>query len=224
MCGTCCCDCTAQRDNEGVVTVTTTLIRNATIWDGTGAAAFVGDLLVEGNRIRSVSAAGARTAPGADVQIDARGRFLMPGMTEGHAHLSFDGVTATEDLIRPPPEEHTLIAARVARDAARPRLHQRLQRREREAAARRGGAQRDRGRRSCRARACAPAGPEITVTGGLGDEQPAAHGARQLRHGRRRARRDARAGAPLHAARASTTSSSTSPATTSTRAPGRARR
>jgi len=94
--------------------VRTILIRNATIWDGTGAAAFGGDLLVQGNRISSVTAGGMRPAARADVEIDASGRFLMPGMTEGHAHLSFDGVTATEDLITPPPEEHTLLTARVA--------------------------------------------------------------------------------------------------------------
>jgi imidazolonepropionase-like amidohydrolase len=93
----------------------TTLISNATIWDGTGAAPFVGCLLVAGNRIKSVVAGGAPAAAAADVTIDATGRFLMPGMTEGHAHLSFDAVTATEDLITPPPEEHTLLTARVAR-------------------------------------------------------------------------------------------------------------
>lgn len=93
----------------------TTLISNATIWDGTGATPFVGYLLVAGNRIKSVEAGGAPADAVADVTIDATGRFLMPGMTEGHAHLSFDGVTATEDLITPPPEEHTLLTARVAR-------------------------------------------------------------------------------------------------------------
>ena len=41
--------------------------------------------------------------------------FLMPGMVEGHAHLSFESVTSTEDLITPPPEEHTLLTARVAK-------------------------------------------------------------------------------------------------------------
>src|SRR3546814_12866345 len=41
--------------------------------------------------------------------------FLMPGMTEGHAHLSFEAVTATEDLITPSPEAHTLLPARVAK-------------------------------------------------------------------------------------------------------------
>ncbi|HQY69786.1 MAG TPA: amidohydrolase family protein [Pseudomonadales bacterium] len=93
----------------------TTLIRNATIWDGSGARAFAGDLLIEGNRIRSVTPGDAEAGARADVQIDAAGRFLMPGMTEGHAHLSFDGVTCTENLITPPPEEHTLLTARVAK-------------------------------------------------------------------------------------------------------------
>lgn len=93
----------------------TTLIRNATIWDGSGARAFAGDLLIEGNRIRCVTPGDAEAGARADVQIDAAGRFLMPGMTEGHAHLSFDGVTCTENLITPPPEEHTLLTARVAK-------------------------------------------------------------------------------------------------------------
>lgn len=93
----------------------TILISNASIWDGTGREAFTGDLLVEGNRIKSVSPAGARSDIKADVTIDGTGKFLMPGMTEGHAHLSFDAVTATEDLIQPPPEEHTLLTARVAK-------------------------------------------------------------------------------------------------------------
>jgi len=91
------------------------LITNATIFDGTGGKPFVGDLLVEGNRIQSVTPGGLKSATAADVNIDGTGKFLMPGMTEGHAHLSFDGVTATEDLMTPPPEEHTLLTARVAK-------------------------------------------------------------------------------------------------------------
>ncbi len=91
-----------------------TIIQGAMIWDATGAAPFEGDVLVEGSRIRSVGkGAGKLSTEGCQV-IQARGKFLMPGMTEGHAHLSFDNVTATEDLITPPPEEHTLLTARVA--------------------------------------------------------------------------------------------------------------
>lgn len=92
----------------------TTLITHATIFDGTGAAPFPGQLLIEGNRIAAVMPAAA-TPVTADVTINAGGRFLMPGMTEGHAHLSFDAFTCTEDLIKPPPEEHAFLTARVAK-------------------------------------------------------------------------------------------------------------
>ena len=90
------------------------LIRGARIFDATGADPFNGDVLIEGDRIKRVShASGQIAADGCEV-INANGLFLMPGMTEGHAHLSFDNVTATADLITPPPEEHTLLTARVA--------------------------------------------------------------------------------------------------------------
>lgn len=90
------------------------LIRNANIWDASGAAPFAGDLLIEGDKIQTVSrGANSLPAEGCEV-IDASGMFLMPGMTEGHGHLSFDNVTQTADLITPPPEEHVLLTARVA--------------------------------------------------------------------------------------------------------------
>lgn len=94
--------------------MTTTLITNANIFDGTGADPFVGDLLIEDNVIKAVTPAGQQTNANADMTIDAAGRFLMPGMTEGHAHLSFDAFTCTEDLMSPPPEEHAFLTARVA--------------------------------------------------------------------------------------------------------------
>ncbi len=92
-----------------------TLIRRAKIWDASGAEPFEGDLLVVDERIQAVSrTVGQISEEGCQV-IDAAGKFLMPGMTEGHGHLSFDNVTTTEDLITPPPEEHTLLTARVAK-------------------------------------------------------------------------------------------------------------
>ena len=96
-----------------------TLIRNATIFDATGASPFRGDLLVEANRIAAVAAAGTRDLTrelaADDRAIDATGLFCMPGMTEGHTHLSFEGVTATEDLITPSPEQQVFAAARGAK-------------------------------------------------------------------------------------------------------------
>lgn len=90
------------------------LIRGATVFDATGADPFTGDVLIEGERIRRVfHGSGRAPAEGCEI-IEANGLFLMPGMTEGHAHLSFDNVTCTADLITPSPEEHTLLTARVA--------------------------------------------------------------------------------------------------------------
>ena len=93
-----------------------TLIAGAKIFDATG------DKPVRGGRARrgrSNSCGGpyawAKSPRPAARSIDGKGMFLMPGMTEGHAHLSFETVTSTEDLITPPPEEHTLLTARVAK-------------------------------------------------------------------------------------------------------------
>lgn len=91
------------------------LISGARVWDASGAPPYTGDVLIEGNRIAAVSAGpGPLPTTGCQV-IEGRGMTLMPGMTESHAHLSFEAVTSTEDLITPPPEEHTLLTARVAK-------------------------------------------------------------------------------------------------------------
>lgn len=89
-----------------------TLITNALVFDGTGSEPVAGSVLVEGNVIASVCKADAGQA---DTVIDAGGGFLMPGMVEGHAHLSFENVTATEDLITPTAETQAFMAARGAR-------------------------------------------------------------------------------------------------------------
>lgn len=91
------------------------LIVGARIWDASGSPPFEGDVLVEGNRVRAVSRVSGQLAQAGCQVIDAKGLTLMPGLVEGHAHLSFESVTATEDLIAPPPEEHTLLTARVAK-------------------------------------------------------------------------------------------------------------
>ncbi len=92
-----------------------TVIANATIWDGTGAKPTVGDVYIEGNRISAITPVGAQPRGVNDQVLDGTGKFLMPGMTEGHTHLSFENVTATEDLIKPTPEEQVFTAARGAK-------------------------------------------------------------------------------------------------------------
>lgn len=90
------------------------LIANATIFDATGAKPFTGDLLVDGNSIAAVTPGGGTQAEAGTI-IDATGKFLIPGMTEGHGHLSFENATATEHLITPTPEEQVFTAARGAK-------------------------------------------------------------------------------------------------------------
>jgi imidazolonepropionase-like amidohydrolase len=95
--------------------VTRTLFSNIRILDGSGAAPFPGRVLIEGNRIVSVTRS-ATGAPVADAHvIDAAGATLMPGLIESHAHLSFTDIVAGPDLGLIPPEEHTLRTARYAR-------------------------------------------------------------------------------------------------------------
>ena len=95
--------------------MTRVLIANANIWDATGGKPYTGDVLIEGNHIQSVTKGGGQSRGVSDRVLDGTGLFLMPGMVEGHAHLSFEAVTATEDLITPSPEEHVFTTARGAK-------------------------------------------------------------------------------------------------------------
>ena len=147
------------------------LFRNVRIWDGINDDAYAGEVLVDGNRIRTV-ARGANQISGENAAetIDGEGQFLMPGMVEGHCHLSFVGPARNQDLGEIPPEEHLL---RTCRNATLILNH---------------------GFTSCYSAASAKmrldvvvrqeiedgylagpryraAGPEITTTGGLGDER-----------------------------------------------------
>ena len=71
----------------------TTVIRNGTLIDGSGSPAVENEaVVIQGNRITSVG----RIPPGLNLEdkesvriIDATGRWIMPGLIDGHCHLSF---------------------------------------------------------------------------------------------------------------------------------------
>ena len=147
------------------------LFRNVTIWDGIGDAPYPGEVVVEGNRIRAVARGRNQIASERAAEIiDGQGMTLIPGLVEGHCHLSFVGVNQNKDLGEIPVEEHLL---RTCRNATLILNH---------------------GFTSCYSAASAKlrldvvvkdeienghlagpryrtAGPEITVTAGLGDER-----------------------------------------------------
>jgi imidazolonepropionase-like amidohydrolase len=64
-----------------------TLIANTSIFDGSGAAPYPGDVMVEGPRIAAVQPGGGLPRDGARV-IDGGGATLMPGLVEPHGHVS----------------------------------------------------------------------------------------------------------------------------------------
>ena len=65
-----------------------TLIRNALVFDGTGADPRVEDLAIAGGRI--AARAPALDADRADQVIDAAGQWLMPGLLDIHTHLDLE--------------------------------------------------------------------------------------------------------------------------------------
>jgi imidazolonepropionase-like amidohydrolase len=148
------------------------LFRSANVWDGSGAPSFPADVLVEGTRIKTIARAPHRLATEGAIVIEARGRTLMPGLVEGHAHISFGGAVNDSDLGNIPPEEHVLLTVRNAKtlldhgftsaySAATSKLRLDVVIRNAVNAGEFPGP---------RIRA---ASPEITVTGGLGDERKA---------------------------------------------------
>jgi imidazolonepropionase-like amidohydrolase len=92
------------------------LFTNVRVLDGSGEFPFLGEVLVDGERIRHVGR-GLRTAISGLGQtvIDGRGATLMPGLCDAHAHFSWNDQWSLEAIQRMPPEEHTLHAMDVAK-------------------------------------------------------------------------------------------------------------
>lgn len=72
------------------------LIRGARVFDGTGATAVVGDVLVEGDRIVAVGP--EVSAPRGARVVDARGLTLIPGLHDLHTHLRSPAFNGPDDL------------------------------------------------------------------------------------------------------------------------------
>ena len=96
--------------------MTATLISNVSIFDGTGAPLFPGEVLIEGGRIKTVARGTERiTAPGAET-VDGKAGTLMPGLIEPHAHLTFTcAVDRIVPTFMPPVEDHVFVTAHNAK-------------------------------------------------------------------------------------------------------------
>ena len=152
-----------------------TLFTNVRILDATGEYPYTGEVLVQGNRIKRItrggSSFGAPTSGAAGTVIDGMGATLMPGMIDGHLHLSWNNAPGIEPVQMMELEEHLLVTMEMAKvvldagftagrgaAAAKPRLDVVAKRFINEG--------RFPGPRYL------AAGPEITTVGGLGDSAP----------------------------------------------------
>lgn len=91
--------------------MTKTLFKGVQVLDCTGADPFPGEVLVDGNRIVTISNSGeALSKEGATVVDGGGAAVLMPGLIESHSHLSIDNAGGLADIGMVPPEETTLIA------------------------------------------------------------------------------------------------------------------
>ncbi len=63
-----------------------TVLRNGSIFDGTGAAQRVNDIAMEGDRIVAVG-----TGLSGDEEIDCTGKLITPGLIDCHVHFMADG-------------------------------------------------------------------------------------------------------------------------------------
>ncbi len=74
------------------------VIRNARLYDGTGAPAVVGSLAVEDGRIAAIGAG----LPAGRQDVDAQGLALMPGIIDGHTH--YDAQLTWDPFADPSPQ------------------------------------------------------------------------------------------------------------------------
>ena len=93
-----------------------TIFTNVSIFDGTGSPSFPGEVLVDGNRIKTVAHGHNQLDPNGAEVVDAGGATLMPGMVESHGHLQFgstlDRIERNRDFS---PEKMQMVAIHAAK-------------------------------------------------------------------------------------------------------------
>ena len=90
-------------------------ITNVSIFDGSGADPYPGEVLLDGNRIVEVARGADAICREGALLIDGKGQFLMPGMTEAHTHFSWNDQPSLAAIQLMPPEEHILWCVRIAK-------------------------------------------------------------------------------------------------------------
>ena len=76
------------------------LISGAQIIDGTGSKPFLGNIIVLGDRIESVTKGSklSRKIENLKNTIDAKNLTVMPGLIDAHCHITFDEPSSNDEL------------------------------------------------------------------------------------------------------------------------------
>lgn len=91
------------------------VITNARMIDGTGQDPVENTVIfIEGERIKNITTKDVLNGQPLDdyFEIDVKGKTVLPGLIEGHYHISYTDVLELSDLdLKLPPEECTVLAA-----------------------------------------------------------------------------------------------------------------
>jgi len=80
--------------SANVMAQTSTLITNVQIFNGKDEKLIQGNILIEDHIIKKVSASPIATDKSESIQIiDGKGRFLMPGLIDAHAHVMMESIS-----------------------------------------------------------------------------------------------------------------------------------
>lgn len=91
-----------------------TIFKNVQILDSTGNQPYLGEVLVEDERITEVSAGVGKINDPNALVIDGRGQTLMSGLTDAHTHFTWDN-RPFDKLGKTPVEEHLLSTIESAK-------------------------------------------------------------------------------------------------------------
>lgn len=102
-------------DNHKDGDVSTVLFKNVNIFDSTGADPYLGDVLIQGERIKEVGKVDESSLSSDTLVIDGKGtKTLMSGLCDSHTHLSWNNSPTLDGLTSLGVEEHTLFTAQSA--------------------------------------------------------------------------------------------------------------
>ncbi len=92
-----------------------TLFKNVMIFDGNSKRTYAGEVLLQGNMINKVAKGKGKIKASGVAVVDGEGATLMPGLVEPHAHVCYTDCVNLPDIGRLPVEEHMVLALDNAR-------------------------------------------------------------------------------------------------------------